>query len=187
MRVFVGGLGYRNLRDHSLGLAVVERLFSREWPVDVVVEDASYNPIALVQRFEDEPPKRRFERLVMVAAVSRPGRDPGTLEAYRWDGALPDPERVQAAVADGVTGVISLDNTLLVLREFDALPRETLVVEVEPEAHEFGEAMSPTLARAFDRVCALVVALAIGTTDVSHLPMASLGGGRLAETLPRSG
>ncbi len=74
MRVIVAGVGYRKLRDHSVGVEVTDRLESASWTDDVVVEDLSYNPIAVVQRLEDESPEQRFQRAVVVAAV-----EPGTV------------------------------------------------------------------------------------------------------------
>ncbi|HEX6210048.1 MAG TPA: hydrogenase maturation protease [Methylomirabilota bacterium] len=173
MRVIVAGIGYRNLRDHSVGVAVVDRLEARVWPAGVVVEDLSYNPIAVVQRLEDEPPDRRFERAVVVAAVER-RRAPGTVTAYRWDGVLPGDEEIQRAVTEAVTGVIALDNTLIVTQHFAALPDEVLVVEVEPAVHEFGEAFSGVVAGAFDSVCDLVARLATDA-GAGALPRAPLG------------
>lgn len=184
MRVIVAGVGYRNLRDHSVGVAVVDRLEARPWPADVVVEDLSYNPIAVVQWLEDEPADRRFERAVVVAAVER-RRAPGTVTAYRWDGVLPGDEEIQRAVTEAVTGVIALDNTLIVTRHFGALPDEVIVVEVEPAVHEFGEAFSDAVAGAFDVVCEQVVALATGPDAARRLPRSPLGG-PVAAGLPAS-
>ena len=175
MRVIVAGVGYRNLRDHSVGVAVVDRLEARPWPADVVVEDLSYNPIAVVQRLQDEPPDRRFERAVVVAAVER-GRAPGTVTAYRWDGGLPGDEEIQRAVTEAVTGVIALDNTLIVTQHFAALPDEVVVVEVEPAVHEFGEAFSDAVAGVVDPVCELVARLATDAGAAAQLPRAPLGG-----------
>jgi hydrogenase maturation protease len=175
MRVVVAGVGYRNLRDHSVGVAVVDRLEARAWPAGVMVEDLSYNPIAVVQRLEDEPSDRRFERAVVVAAVER-GRAPGTVTAYRWDGALPGDAEIQCAVTEAVTGVIALDNTLIVTQHFAAWPDEVLVVEVEPAVHEFGEAFSDAVAGAFDSVCDLVARLATDAGAGAQLPRAPLGG-----------
>ncbi|HWN14687.1 MAG TPA: hypothetical protein VNU02_12545, partial [Candidatus Dormibacteraeota bacterium] len=129
MRVIVAGVGYRNLRDHSVGIAVADRLLDRAWGGDVVVEDLSYNPIAVTQRLEDEPPERRFTRAVMVGAVERGSRPPGTVTAYRWDGVLPGDEEIQRAVSEAVTGVIALDNTLVITRHFGGLPEEVVVIE----------------------------------------------------------
>jgi hydrogenase maturation protease len=175
MRVVIAGVGYRNLRDHSVGLAVVDRLEARPWDGDVVVEDLSYNPIAVVQRLEDEPAERRFERAVVVAGVDR-GRAPGTVTAYCWDGVLPGDDEIQRAVTEAVTGVIALDNTLVVTRHFGALPEEVIVVEVEPAVHEFGETFSDAVAAVLDGVCKLVASLATGPEEAARLPRAPLGG-----------
>jgi hydrogenase maturation protease len=177
VRVLVGGVGYRNLRDHSIGVEVVDRLTGRDWPAGVVVEDLSYNPIAVVQRLEDEPPDHRFARAVMVSAVARgDGRPGGTVASYRWDGVLPAAEDVQRAVTEGVTGVIALDNTLVVARHFEALPAEVAIVEVEPVVHEFGDGFSPVVAAVFESVCALVARLATDAATAARLPRAPLGG-----------
>jgi hydrogenase maturation protease len=181
MRAIVAGVGYRNLRDHSVGVEVADRLMTRAWPAGVVVEDLSYNPIAVVQRLEDEPPGRRFERAVVVAAVER-GRRPGTVTAYRWDGVLPAEDEIHRAVMEAVTGVIALDNTLVVTRHFGALPDEVLVVEVEPGAHEFGDAFSDPVVGVFDAVCELATRLATEADAAARLPRAPLGG-RVANAL----
>jgi hydrogenase maturation protease len=176
MRVIVGGVGYRNLRDHSVGVEITDRLEAQTWPDDVVVEDISYNPIAVVQRLEDEPPERRFERAVVIGAVERDGRRPGTVTAYRWDGVLPRDEEIHRAVTEAVTGVIALDNTLVVARHFDALPDEIVVVEVQPAVHEFGDALSDIVRPVFDGLCTLVRTLATDDAAVARLPRTPLGG-----------
>src|SRR5215510_16598977 len=132
MRVIVAGVGYRNLRDHSLGVEVADRLETAAWTDDIVVEDLSYNPIAVMQRLEDEPRERRFERAVFVGAVERGDRAAGAVTAYRWDRGLPDDGEIHRAVTEAVTGVISLDNTLVVTQHFGALPDDVVVIEVEP-------------------------------------------------------
>jgi hydrogenase maturation protease len=175
VRILVAGVGYRNLRDHSIGLAVVDRLEAAPLAGDVVVEDLSYNPIAVVQRLEDQPLEQRFARTVVVAGVER-GRMPGTVTAYRWDGALPSADEIHRAVTEAVTGVIALDNTLVVARHFGALPDEVLVVEVEPAVHEFGDVFSEAVARVFDPVCDLVAGLANDAGAAARLPLAPLGG-----------
>jgi len=176
VRVIIAGVGYRNLRDHSVGVVVADRLLERAWSEDVVVEDLSYNPIAVVQRLEDEPAERRFARAVMVAAVERGNRPPGAVTAYRWDGVLPDDEEVQRAVTEAVTGVIALDNTLVVTRHFGGLPDEVVVIEVEPGVQEFGEDFSEPVARIIDHVCELAITMATDASAAVQLPSCSLGG-----------
>ena len=79
---------------------------------------------------------------MLVAAVRR-GRPPGTVERYRWEGALPPPDEIQARVAEAVTGVISLDNLLIVCGALGGLPEDVRVVEVEPADEGWGEGFSP--------------------------------------------
>lgn len=174
MRVLVGGVGYPDLCDYSVGIEVQERLSERAAPEGVVVEDLSYNPIAIVQRLDDEKPGERFDRVVVVSAVKRGTRPAGTVSAYRWDGGMPSGEEIQRAVTDAVTGIIAVDNTLVITRYFGALPEDVVVVEVEPETHEFGAAFSPEVALAFDGVCELVWSLATSDDRVSRLPLGAL-------------
>lgn len=177
-RVLVAGVGYRNLRDHSVGPELTDRLAGYSWRGDVSVEDLSYGPIAVVQRLEDDPPERRFSRAVFVAGVARaPSRAPGEVYAYRWDGVLPDHAEIQRAVSEAVTGVILLDNTLIVARHFGVLPDEVVVVEVEPLVHEFGDGFSEPVALAFEAACRTVIDLAEHRAGAAALPLRPLGGG----------
>ena len=137
MRVLVGGVGYRNLRDGSVGPWVADTL-AAEAPNGVEVEDLSYGPVQILHNLQDRPP---YDRLVLVGAVRR-GREPGTIEHYRWDGRLPPSDEIQERVAEAVTGVIALDNVLVVVGAFGGLPDDVRVVEVEPAAEGWGEGFS---------------------------------------------
>lgn len=170
----VGGVGYSDLRDFSVGPLVAKRLRAERWPVGTVVEDLSYNPVAVVHRLQEAAPP--FRRLVLIGAVRR-GRTPGTVSAYRWDGALPDPEEVQARVAEAVTGVISLDNLLIVTAALGTLPEEAYVVEVEPEVEAMGDELSPAVRRGTARAIALIRAMAAKGEAAPTVPTAALGGG----------
>jgi hydrogenase maturation protease len=140
VRVLVGGLGYRNLRDGSVGPWVADELATAASD-GIEVEDVSYHPVGLSQNLQERPP---YDRVVLVASVGR-GRDPGAITCYRWDGRLPDDEEIQARVAEAVTGVISLDNTLIVCGARGGLPNDVRVVEVEPEDEGWGEGFSATV------------------------------------------
>jgi len=168
----VGAIGYRFLRDHSASMVALDRLFLEDWPDGVIVEDLSYGPIALVPRLEEGG----FGRAILLAAVSRPGRAAGSLTAYRWDGVLPGAEDIQAAVTEAVTGVISLDNALVITRHFRALPQDTVVIEIEPETEAFGEELTPRVEEAVTEACALVRALVAGHRDAAGLPRSPIGG-----------
>jgi hydrogenase maturation protease len=142
MRTLIGGVGYSYLRDGSLGPLVVDDLAREPWPDGVLVENLSYGPIAVMQRLQEAVPP--FDRLILIAAVRR-GRPSGALTVYRWDGRLPDGEEIQARVAEAVTGVISLDNLLVIAGFFNALPSDVSVLEVEPEDEGWGEGLSSAI------------------------------------------
>lgn len=173
-RVIVSGVGYPDLADYSVGIVAIERLAEWARPGHVVVEDLSYNPIAVVQRFQDEPPDRRFARAIFVSAVTRAFRPPGTVRCFRWDGELPGEEDVQRAVTDGVTGIIALANTLVIAKHFAVLPPEVVVVEIEPRSNEFGARFSPPVAAALHRVCDLIKTFATDDDAVARLPLEPL-------------
>src|SRR5262245_1980637 len=140
MRVLVGGVGYPNLRDGSLGPNLAVRLAERAGN-GVEVEDLSYGPVAISHNLRDRPP---YDRLVLFGAIRR-GRAPGTIERYRWSDSRPGAEEIQGRVREAVTGVISLDNVLIVCAELGGLPRDVRVVEVEPADEGWGESFSPVI------------------------------------------
>ena len=137
MRVLVGGVGYRFLRDESVGPAVTDALAERA-ANGVEVEDVSYHPVGLVQNLQAREP---YDRIVLVAGVRR-GRDPGTIHSYRWNAHLPSRDEIQERVAEAVTGTISLDNLLIVCEALGGFPDDVRVVEIEPGAEGWGEGFS---------------------------------------------
>jgi hydrogenase maturation protease len=144
MRVLVGGVGYRFLRDGSVGPLLTEQLaeeLAGQSYDGIEVEDLSYGPVALSMNLRE---RSGYERLVLFGAVQR-GRDPGTIESYRWHGELPESDRIQERVAEAVTGVISLDNVLIVCGALGGLPDDVRVIEIEPEDLGWGEGFSQTV------------------------------------------
>jgi len=150
-RTLVGGVGYRFTRDLAFGPIVVDRLRTWSWPPGVEVEDLSYAPIAIVQRWQLAP----IDRLILVGAVPR-SRTPGSLHRYRPDGALPDPEEVQRRVGEAVMGIISLDNLLVVANAFGVLPPDVEVIEVEPFDTSWGDGLSPLVRPAVPKAIEMV-------------------------------
>ena len=135
------------MRDASIGPWVTEQLSSRATG-DIEVEDLSYHPIGFVHNLQERAP---YDRLVLVGAIRR-GRAPGTIEAFLWDRVLPPPEEIQARVSEAVTGVISLDNLLIVSAALGELPDDVRVVEVEPADEGWGEGFSPELEEKLNEV-----------------------------------
>ncbi len=147
-RLLVGGVGYRLLRDLSFGPLLMDRLAGDKWPEGVEIEDLSYGPIGIMHNLDARPP---YDRIVLVGAVKR-GRPPGDVLRYTWRRQLPDADEIQARVAEAVTGVISLDNLLIIATYFDKLPRDVVVIEVEALDEDWGEEFSPEVERAVPRV-----------------------------------
>lgn len=147
-------------------------------PPALLVEDLSYGPVAVAQWLADEARAAPIMRAVFVSAVERAdGRPPGTVAVYRWDRVLPEPAEIQRVVNDAVTGVILLDNTLVVTAWMKTLPAETIVVEVEPLKHEFGDDMSAPVAAVYDDVRRIVIELANDSAAGRAFPETALGGG----------
>ncbi len=173
MRTLIGTIAYRNLRDHSAPFVVADRLAAAPLPPAVDLEDISYNPIAVVQWLQ-ETGSARFDRVILIAALERAGRAPGAIDAYRWDGVLPSDDLIHQAVTDAVTGIIAIENTVIVTSYFRALPREVAVVEIEPRDHAFGEELSDAVAGAIGPACELVLRLASPGDAFDALPVSAL-------------
>ncbi len=168
MHTLIGAVGYQNLRDLSFGPNLLARLAELQWPGHVELEDVSYNPVAVVQTLEDTPGK--YSRAIFISAVQR-GRQPGMLELYLWQSPELTVDLVQERVGEGVTGVISLDNLLIVCQHFGALPPEVICVEVEPIRLDFGNEYSEAVASRFEAAIELVRHEAL-----SEITYASRGG-----------
>jgi hydrogenase maturation protease len=136
----IAGVGYQYLGDLSFGPKLVERLQGMTWPEEVRIDDFGYGPIAILDWFEESPGKK-FDRAILVGAVER-GRKPGTMATYAWLPGRLDPDVVQERVSEALTGVISLENLLIVAQHFGALPHDTSVVELEPVEKEWGDELS---------------------------------------------
>lgn len=147
MRVLVGGIGYRFLRDESVGPYMADHLATRA-PQGVEVEDLGYHSVGLAQNLQEREP---YDRVVFVAAVRR-GREPGTIDAYRWDAMLPSPTEIQGYVGEAAVGMISLDGHLIVCGAFGGLPADVRVVEVEPGEEGWGDGFSPLIESLLDDI-----------------------------------
>ncbi len=143
-RILLGGVGYRFTRDLAFGPLLVDRLRGTPWLDGVEVEDLSYAPIAIVQRWEQAP----YDRVILVGAVPRGSRLAGTLCRYCPTSILPDSDEIQDRVGEALTGIISLDNLVIVTRAFGVLPRDVEVIEVEPHDLGWGDGLSPRVGQA---------------------------------------
>jgi hydrogenase maturation protease len=159
MKILIAGVGHPNLKDLSFGQVLLPHLKQQKWAEDYDLENLSFGAIAVLQWFQDFPNK--YDRVVFVSAAERQGRAPGTLDVYDWDFAPLDEEVVQECVAESVTGIISLDNLMMILQYFKALPPEVVVLDLEPVDSAIGFECSPEITERFDEFSEIVRVKAI--------------------------
>lgn len=140
-RILVGGVGYTNLRDMSVGPLLVDRLRRRSLPDGVDLEDLSAGAIHEVHVLQSRDP---YDAAVLIAGVRR-GGPAGTVRSYRFDHAPRTPDEVQERVSEALVGIIGLDTLLIVLDHFRALPTDTRIVEIEPLDEDWGPDLSPVV------------------------------------------
>lgn len=128
-RVVIGIVGYYQfIRGYPLGPELMARLQAGPWPDEVSIKEMNWGPIAIVQDFQASAEK--YDRVVLVGAVDR-GLAPGTVSCRRWAGGVLDTLAVQRRVFEAVTGVIGLDNLLIIGAHFGVWPAELITVEVQ--------------------------------------------------------
>lgn len=125
------------LRNHSVGPILLPRLQSVSWDGCIKVEEMNWGPIAIVQYFQTL--KTPFDRVIFLVAIERPDREVGDISLFQWMGHLPDEKQIQACVGDAATGVISVENLLVIGEHFNIWPREVFLVDVEPGKEQAGE------------------------------------------------
>lgn len=174
-RVLVGTVGYHNLRDFSLGPKLLPQLRVLTWPPGVEVDELNWGPIAVVQHFQSLP--QPYERVVILSA-RRSNRPAATITLRRWQGGLPSTEEIQDRVAEAVTGVISLDNLLIVGEYFNIWPGEVVIIDVEPGPEEAGDTLTSPVEAAVPAILDLIVQTA--SADLATLePLTPLRGDQL--------
>ncbi len=159
MKVFIGTVGYHNLRNHSIGPALLPQLQQTKWAPGVEVDELNWGPIAIVQRFQSL--QTPYDRVILVAAIERPGRKIGDITVFKWEGGLPDEELIQRCVGDAVTGVISVENLLIIGEYFKIWSSETFIVDVEPGAEEAGETLTQEMVQAIPHLISTLQDLSI--------------------------
>ncbi len=145
-KVFIGTVGYHNLRNHSIGPALLPQLQKMTWASGVDIEELNWGPIAIVQKFQSFPTP--YDRVILISAIERPGREIGDISIFQWHGKLPDEELIQRCIGDAVTGVISVENLLIIGEYFKIWTGETFVVDVEPGPEQAGERFTEEMRQA---------------------------------------
>ena len=129
MRVVIGIVGYYGfVRGYPLGPELMERLNALAWPDGVEIREMNWGPVAIVQDFQAQTD--RPGRVVLVGALDR-GQPEGRVSCRRWAGGAIDLAAVQRRMFEAVTGVISVDNLLVIGAHFGVWPEETFSVELQ--------------------------------------------------------
>lgn len=163
LTVLVGGVAQLYQGDFDFGRLAVERLAATSTESHVLVEDLSYGAVAVSQRLEELRPAA----LVLVGAATR-GRPPGALERRRCRPHALSPEEARQAVAEAVTGYVTVDLVLEVAGALGTLPPRTLAIELEPARTEVSERLSP------EAEAALEPALDLARAEARRAPVLDL-------------
>lgn len=128
--VVLGLVGYYQfIRGYPLGPELMERLEAMAWPkIEVELKELNWGPVAIVQDFQANPIK--YDRIVLIAAVVRGARK-GTVTCRKWLGGELEVLAVQDRIFEAVTGIISVDNLLVIGEHFGIWPKEVILIEVE--------------------------------------------------------
>ena len=129
MRTVIGIVGYYGfVRSYPLGPELMERLQAQAWPQETEIREMNWGPVAIVQDFQAEATKPGC--VVLVGALDR-GLALGTVSCRRWAGGTLDSAAVQRRMFEAVTGVVSMDNLLVIGAQFGVWPAETFTVELQ--------------------------------------------------------
>jgi len=129
-------------------------------PAYVKVDELNWGPVAVVQMFQAEDPP--FERVVILCAIERKRRKIGDIDIFKWIGGLPDEEQIQACVGDAATGVISVENLLVIGEYFKVWKDEVYLVDVEPGPEIAGEKFTPEMEEKIPDIISILRNLATG-------------------------
>lgn len=131
LKIALGLVGYYQfIRGYPLGPELKERLDDLSWPPDhqIDIKEMNWGPVAIVQDFQADP--ITYDRMILIAAVER-GRKTGAIACRNWIGGEIDVMAVQDRIFEAVTGIISVDNLLVIGEHFGIWPKELVVIEVE--------------------------------------------------------
>jgi hypothetical protein len=134
----IGVVGYSAILDcYPLGPRLMHALEAQvAGDPAIAIENFTWSPVHVVQRFETGE-MARPERVVLVgqAALSQ---TPGSVRAFQWQGGTQSPAKLQERIYEAVTGVVDLENTLMIGEHFRVWPTECFTVEADLPASAFG-------------------------------------------------
>ena len=137
-KILIGIVGYSPVLDsYPLGPNLMNNLKERDWAnINVDIQNMTWSPIHITQRLQEN--KLEFDRVVLVGSKTI-STNPGRVESYKWKSKKVDEIKIQERIFEGVTGVVSLENTLVMGDYFKIWPKEVFTVEVDLPGEVFGD------------------------------------------------
>lgn len=136
--VMVGIVGYSAVvESYPLGpklLEELEEIFGDD--PNVLLENFTWSPVHIVQRLQGGE-MTRPDRIVLVGLAAGSIK-PGTVAVHRWIGGTQPEVKVQERIYEAVTGIVDLENTLMIGSYFKVWPDECLTVEADLAPDTFG-------------------------------------------------
>lgn len=172
MTTLIGGVGELFQGDLDIGRLAADRLQDEARPPLILVEELHYGAVAIIQRIQE----LGVDSMILVGAVRR-DRTPGSVHRRLVQPPTLSAAELQAAVGDAVTGYVGIDLVIEVATGLGALPRRTVVVEVEPERVGPGEGLSPAAAAGLEGAVEVV------RTEIRRTPLLNLAEDLRALTL----
>lgn len=157
-KTLIAGVGHRFWRDRSVGPEFCDRLAKLEWPAHITTADYSFGAIPMTYQLQDD----RYQQALFITSEVR-GRTPGTLHLYRAEPELPaSVEAFQEYMNEAGSGVIAIELLLVIAKQFEALPPETWVLEIEPVEENGPEGLTPEVEALYPKVLEIARAFAMG-------------------------
>ena len=137
-KILIGIVGYSPVLDsYPLGPNLMNNLKERDWAnINVDIQNMTWSPIHITQRLQEN--KLEFDRVVLVGSKTI-STNPGRVESYKWKSKKVDEIKIQERIFEGVTGVVALENTLVIGDYFKIWPKEVFTVEVDLPGEVFGD------------------------------------------------
>ena len=137
-KILIGIVGYSPVLDsYPLGPNLMNNLKERDWAnINVDVQNMTWSPIHITQRLQEN--KLEFDRVVLVGSKTI-STNPGRVESYKWKSKKVDEIKIQERIFEGVTGVVTLENSLVIGDYFKIWTKEVCTVEVDLPGEVFGD------------------------------------------------
>ncbi len=140
------------LTDLGFGPQIIKRLETLKLPENVELEDLSTSAVVALHKLTE----KKYDKLILVSALQRGGK-PGTIYRELPEVKLPDESEIQERIAESISGAISLDDILITCKYYRSLPRDVVLIGVEPESTSPGLDLTTTLQEIAHRVIELLL------------------------------